>query len=291
MNSFYEYGYHIEKNAIEKNLCEFIANEFTLFSKALLHEENVNENSISMWDFGDSQAPSTFSYYSALSTETLLAQLLPKVEEITRKELYPCYSYARIYKNKDILKRHKDRPSCQYSVTLPVYIEENPWDIWFQDSKGEEKSLTLDVGDICVYQGTEREHWRNVNTSKKQIQVFLHYVDKNGPYADFKYDRRKMLGLPILKETKNEEKTWQKVYRIILEMGENIKEECIRCLMVSYIQVKHTVRQAKGYIILKNFLKLCRKKLESGKRKVKYVCCKVREDKTDTSCKCEEKKK
>jgi hypothetical protein len=27
------------------------------------------------------------------------------------------------------------------------------------------------------------------------------------------------------------EKVWQKVCRIILEMGENIKEECIRCLM------------------------------------------------------------
>jgi hypothetical protein len=36
---------------------------------------------------------------------------------------------------------------------------------------------------------------------------------------------------------------------------------------------------------------ILKRKLESGKRKVKYVCCKVREDKTDTSCKCEEKKK
>jgi hypothetical protein len=87
------------------------------------------------------------------------------------------------------------------------------------------------------------------------------------------------------------EKSWQKVCRIILEMGENIKEECIRCLVVNYIQAKHTVRLAKGYITSKSFLKLFKKKLESGKRKVKYVCCKVREDKTDTSCKCEEKKK
>lgn len=200
MNSFYEYGYHIEKNAIEKNLCEFIGKEFTLFSKIALHLNNINENCISVWNFGDPTAPSTFSYYSALCTETLLVQLLPKVEEITRKELYPCYSYARIYKNKDFLDRHTDRLSCQYSVTLPVYIEENPWDIWFQDFKGEEKSLTLDVGDICVYQGTKCKHWRNVNISKKQIQVFLHYVDKNGPYADFKYDKRKMLGLDPIKK-------------------------------------------------------------------------------------------
>ena len=203
MNGFYEYGYHIEKNAIEKNLCEFIANEFTLYSKALLHRENINENSISVWNFGDSQAPSTFSCYSAFFTETLLLQLLPKVEEIIQKELYPCYSYARIYKHKDTLRRHKDRPSCQYSVTLPVYIEENPWDIWFQDLKGEEKPLPLNVGDMCVYQGTECDHWRNINISKKQIQVFLHYVDKNGPYADFKYDKREILGLPAVKEIRN----------------------------------------------------------------------------------------
>jgi len=46
-----------------------------------------------------------------------------------------------------------------------------------------------------VYQGTECDHWRNINISKKQIQVFLHYVDKNGPYPEFKYDKREMLGL------------------------------------------------------------------------------------------------
>lgn len=195
MNGFYEYGYHIEKNAIEKNLCEFIAKEFTLHSQVFLHLNNLTEKDISIWNIGDSQTPTSFADYGVTCTETLLVQLLPKVEEIIQKELYPCYSYARIYKHKDTLRRHKDRPSCQYSVTLPVYIEENPWDIWFQDLKGEEKPLPLNVGDMCVYQGTECDHWRNINISKKQIQVFLHYVDKNGPYPEFKYDKREMLGL------------------------------------------------------------------------------------------------
>mgnify|MGYP007096774713 FL=1 len=64
---------------------------------------------------------------------------------------------------------------------------------------------------------------------------------------------------------------WKKICRIILEMGENIKEECIRSIVINYIQIKHKIRL--------------------GKKKIKYICCKVREDKTDTSCKCEEKKK
>ena len=77
------------------------------------------------------------------------------------------------------------------------------------------------------------------------------------------------------KESNSEEKegvmSWKKICRIIIEMGENIKEECIRSITISYIQIKHKIRL--------------------GKKKVKYVCCRVREDKTDTSCKCEEKKK
>lgn len=31
--------------------------------------------------------------------------------------------------------------------------------------------------------------------NKQQIQCFLHYVNANGPYKEFKYDKRPMMGL------------------------------------------------------------------------------------------------
>jgi hypothetical protein len=39
------------------------------------------------------------------------------------------------------------------------------------------------------------EHWREKYTEGQwQAQVFLHYVDADGPHADQKYDKRESLG-------------------------------------------------------------------------------------------------
>ena len=62
--------------------------------------------------------------------ETLLLACQPKMEKLTGIKLNPTYSYARIYKMGDELKRHKDRFSCEISTTMnlggdewPIYLE------------------------------------------------------------------------------------------------------------------------------------------------------------------------
>jgi PKHD-type hydroxylase len=58
-----------------------------------------------------------------------------------------------------------------------------------------------------------RNHWREKYTEGKwQAQVFLHYVDANGKYADWKYDKRNKLNLP--KKQPTEFQQW--VYTDIL---------------------------------------------------------------------------
>ena len=48
---------------------------------------------------------------------------LPIMEKKTGLKLHPTYSYARIYKAGDImLKRHKDRFSCEISTTLNLVV-------------------------------------------------------------------------------------------------------------------------------------------------------------------------
>ena len=54
----------------------------------------------------------------------------PDMEKATGLKLYPAYTYARIYKKGDELKRHKDRFSCEISTTMnlggddwPIYLE------------------------------------------------------------------------------------------------------------------------------------------------------------------------
>ena len=62
--------------------------------------------------------PNTYSHYADNVKETLLVKMLPVMAKETGLELIPTYSYARIYKKGDILRRHKDRPSCEISTTL-----------------------------------------------------------------------------------------------------------------------------------------------------------------------------
>jgi hypothetical protein len=48
-----------------------------------------------------------------------------------------------------------------------------------------------------VYRGCEVEHWREEFRAPQgsyHVQVFLHYVDANGPYSEFKFDKRPFIG-------------------------------------------------------------------------------------------------
>ena len=76
------------------------------------------------------QIPDTYSQYSNMAMETLLLKCQPGMEKATGLKLYPAYTYARIYKKGDELKRHKDRFSCEISTTMnlagddwPIYLE------------------------------------------------------------------------------------------------------------------------------------------------------------------------
>ena len=72
---------------------------------------------------GDEQVLGTPCSYGDLIMDGLLNTLLPEVEEASGLKLFPTYSYFRVYKRGDTLARHKDRPSCEISVSLCLGIE------------------------------------------------------------------------------------------------------------------------------------------------------------------------
>jgi hypothetical protein len=122
--------------------------------------------------------------------------LLPFMETQTNKKLYPTYSYGRIYFQNAVLEVHKDRPSCEYSATVAIETNGQPWEIYFQGLDGKVNSVLLNDGDLCIYLGTQVHHWREKFNGNKYMQLFLHYVDKNGPHVEWAYDKRPMLGMP-----------------------------------------------------------------------------------------------
>ncbi len=119
--------------------------------------------------------------------ENILHYLQPKVEEAYGQELAPTYSFWRRYFKGQDCPPHKDRPSCQVSMTLNLGGEGGDnWAIYVEDKKFE-----LGIGQAVIYKGCEQEHWRHELPYKHHSQVFLHYIEKNGQYyPKYQYDER-----------------------------------------------------------------------------------------------------
>jgi hypothetical protein len=190
--TFKNLGYQIERNVLSTETTQLLSIEFNLLRDCMFLQSGQDLNTVGFRN--DLQVTKSFAWYSAYCFESLLLMMQPLVENITEKKLYPTYSYGRIYYNNAIMARHRDRPSCQYSVTLTLEIDDSPWEIWFEDLQNNSTSINLAVGDMCVYKGVELTHWRDSYKGKKQIQAFLHYVDANGEYSHLKYDGRPYLG-------------------------------------------------------------------------------------------------
>ena len=131
---------------------------------------------------GDSQVPLSRAHYGLPVCNTLLGLVCSRASEIAKKTLRPTYSYCRVYHKGADLKPHKDRPSCEFSITLNI-SQTHAWPIFMG-----KKSLQLGPGDGCLYKGCEIEHSRGKFEGDEYIQVFLHYVDANGPYKDHVHD-------------------------------------------------------------------------------------------------------
>lgn len=137
---------------------------------------------------GDTQAPNSSSVYNYISFVELLCEKTPEISKIVGETVLPTYTYARVYRSGDELLRHKDRPSCELSLTVNLGGSD-PWDIWVE-SEGREIPITLNPGDAMVYLGAEVEHWREQFHGDHYYQVFLHYVLSRGKYAQHCFDRK-----------------------------------------------------------------------------------------------------
>ena len=187
--------YQVIKNAISKELANFIFNYFLLKRDAVawMYQNNITYDTGLLGTWSDDQVPNTYSHYADPVMETLLMKVLPVMQKEIDLKLVPTYSYARIYKHGDILHKHKDRPSREISTT--IHLGGDKWSIFVEGTE-----VLLDVGDMLVYSGCELEHWREPLEGNTCAQVFLHYNHVNGPFAEKnRFDKRPMLGIPPIR--------------------------------------------------------------------------------------------
>lgn len=171
MKQFEKFGFVIERGIVE--------NPQAYALKCKEHESEAKE---------DEQCPGSPAIYRLKDLDGLHELLRQRLELITGLELYKTYHYFRFYHRGAKLDPHFDRESCEVSITLN--LSGDPWEIGCFDNYNYPHQVILNPGDGLIYHGIKLCHWRpGCFQGNELIQIFLHYVDKNGPYSYCKDDK------------------------------------------------------------------------------------------------------
>jgi hypothetical protein len=103
-------GYIIIRNFIDKDFAKFIESYFFTRIKSGISE------------LGDTQASNSYCIYGDPLMDTILNNAKEEIGKIIGFKLLPTYSYTRLYGRGDELKKHRDRPSCEFSATLTIAV-------------------------------------------------------------------------------------------------------------------------------------------------------------------------
>jgi hypothetical protein len=188
---------------IEKFLPEDILNIYYSYCIFKFMNEHVNF---------DHQANSLAGVYSDFLSEVILDLSTPVIEKNVGKKLFPTYTFTRVYDKNSRLPVHTDRPACEYTVALCIGAAPNniPYDIFvgeedntsvyrYLNNQGQYKRYKIEhkfsmlPNNALIFKGLEKLHWREECTHDHYITVFLHYVDQDGEYKEWAFDKRKEL--------------------------------------------------------------------------------------------------
>ena len=211
--SFKKNKYQVIRGAISKEIADIAYRYLQISAEAdhwMLNNGVTHAGNKLVGNFNDPQVPNSYAKYGDRLMETLLVKTIDIMQKKTGLKLVPTYSYTRLYRTGNILRRHKDRPSCEISTTLclggdhwPIYLDPTGEDCVIDEYKNIHKpgapkgiEVNLKPGDMLIYSGCELEHWREPFQGKLCGQVFLHYNHADGPFAKSNlYDKRPMLGI------------------------------------------------------------------------------------------------
>lgn len=213
--SFMENRYVVLRNFVPKEILEMgmdvwktIENQKHLYDEMFqLEKDPIN----------DAPEESFFSSSGAYCTPmgVMLHRWITKeLENTIDLSLKETYSYTRKYERQAYLRSHTDRPSCEISSTLCLDYKSDdgsPWKIWVKNDDNyvamedgsnwdfEEicrrsqdipirqrkedpsiKCLTLEPGDLLLYQGPNVIHWRDTFIGDYSYHIFFHWYNELG---------------------------------------------------------------------------------------------------------------
>ncbi len=185
-------GYLVLRNVCDPK--EFASERPEKIGKYFWYDDNIN-----VFDYEEDEGQvhectSRYNYPPYIKLHKRIGRIVEK--EIGRK-LYTTYFHDRYYSTGQILWAHLDRPACEISVTIHLESNiKNPWPIWVKSpdtydnpnpskrtrivSLGENRSIILNAGDMMIYKGCERPHWRE-QLPKEYVRVWnIQYSEDDG---------------------------------------------------------------------------------------------------------------
>ena len=137
---------------------------------------------------GDPQSPRRYVTYNEPVARFFHHHIAAALSAIAGEPLKPSYVYMASYLSGAELKKHTDRPQCEFSVTFcldfsPEPALETPWPIQLDTAAGT-VCVYQALGDGLAYRGTRLPHYRGVlGEGLTSTSIFFHYVpvDFSGP--------------------------------------------------------------------------------------------------------------
>ena len=162
-------------------------NQCDVYAKRMLDLVQENRTAEDMYVVG-----SKFSYGTF---DDLLKEKCEYFSDIVGKKLLPTFSAARLYGKGQVMPYHVDQDACEYAVTTNLgWKGKNLYPFYLTNDAHE---VLLDKNECVVYKGIEIPHWREKWDCEEDdwlVQLFMFYVDADGPYAEHANHKRNKLG-------------------------------------------------------------------------------------------------
>jgi hypothetical protein len=211
---FQDNGYVVLRNFIPKEIIDMTMDAW----KCIENRPEWNDTFFAVEDDIIHDSPKSslrksqgcYSFPPSVSLHRWLRDNLDKVIDM---QLVETYAYSRKYERGAYLKAHSDRPSCEVSATICLKYktdDNTPWKIWVQKdenyinhARGEGQEIffekmqniphrdrkgtpiSLEVGDLLLYQGPNAVHWRDTLLGDHSYHMFLHFINHGGQINSF----------------------------------------------------------------------------------------------------------
>ena len=112
--------------------------------------------------------------YGEACADTVMYALRDKIEAVTGLELLPGFSFVRLYRKGEKLRRHIDRGANEINCTCQIQGP-SAWPLGVSVD-GEDILINQENGDGLIYKGLEIPHWRDEYAGDEHLQLILAYV-------------------------------------------------------------------------------------------------------------------